>query len=97
MSVGGSDRNDEFHQQLRLQELYGKREGEAGGDGNQLTYTDPSDGAQYEWDAERKAWFPKVRGEGRGRGRGLRASRVGARRERPGVLMLPPPQLGYIG
>ncbi|KAJ6663318.1 hypothetical protein lerEdw1_010454, partial [Lerista edwardsae] len=60
MSVGGSDRNDEFHQQLRLQELYGKREGEeGGGGGDQLTYTD-SDGAQYEWDAERKAWFPKV-------------------------------------
>ncbi|XP_066496310.1 17S U2 SnRNP complex component HTATSF1 [Tiliqua scincoides] len=59
MSVGGgSDRNDEFHQQLRLQELYGKREGEGGGD--QLTYTDHNDGSQYEWDAERKAWFPKI-------------------------------------
>lgn len=60
MSVGGSDRNDEFHQQLRLQELYGKKEGEEGGAGDQLTYTDPSDGTQYEWDAEKKAWFPKV-------------------------------------
>ena len=25
------------------------------------TYVDPQDGTVYEWDAERKGWFPKVR------------------------------------
>ena len=24
------------------------------------TYTDPNDGTVYEWDAQRKGWFPKV-------------------------------------
>ncbi|XP_062997623.1 17S U2 SnRNP complex component HTATSF1 [Elgaria multicarinata webbii] len=57
MSVGGSDRNEEFHQQLRLQELYG---GEKEGDEDALTYTDSADGTQYEWDREKKAWFPKI-------------------------------------
>ncbi|XP_044308724.1 HIV Tat-specific factor 1 [Varanus komodoensis] len=59
MSVGGSDRNEEFHQQLRLQELYGKKK-EGAADEDPFTYTDPADGTQYEWDLEKKAWFPKV-------------------------------------
>ncbi len=25
------------------------------------TYTDPQDGTVYEWDAQRKGWFPKVK------------------------------------
>ena len=25
------------------------------------TYVDPSDGTVYEWDHQRKGWFPKVR------------------------------------
>ncbi|XP_034297521.1 HIV Tat-specific factor 1 [Pantherophis guttatus] len=58
MSVGGSDRNEDFHQQLRLQELYERKEGEAGDE--PFTYTDPADGTQYEWDRDKKAWFPKV-------------------------------------
>lgn len=58
MSVGGSDRNEDFHQQLRLQELYERKEGEGAEDA--FTYTDPADGTQYEWDREKKAWFPKV-------------------------------------
>ncbi|KAL8180811.1 UNVERIFIED_CONTAM: HIV Tat-specific factor 1, partial [Gekko kuhli] len=53
-----SDGNDEFYQQLRLQELYGKKEAE--GDSDPFTYTDPTDGTQYEWDRDKKAWFPKV-------------------------------------
>ena len=24
------------------------------------TYTDPNDGTVYEWDAQKKGWFPKV-------------------------------------
>ncbi|XP_053129739.1 HIV Tat-specific factor 1 [Hemicordylus capensis] len=59
MSVGGSDGNEEFYQQLKLQELYGKKEGE-GDDGDPFTYTDPADGTQYEWDREKRAWFPKI-------------------------------------
>ncbi|XP_015687955.1 HIV Tat-specific factor 1 [Protobothrops mucrosquamatus] len=59
MSVGGSDRNEDFHQQLRLQELYERKEDGGGGD-EPFTYTDSADGTQYEWDREKKAWFPKV-------------------------------------
>ncbi|XP_026572335.1 HIV Tat-specific factor 1 [Pseudonaja textilis] len=61
MSVGGSDRNEDFHQQLRLQELYERKEEEEeeGGD-EPFTYTDSADGTQYEWDRDKKAWFPKV-------------------------------------
>lgn len=59
--AGGPDGNDEFYQQLRLQQLYG--EGGGGGEGgtDAFTYVDPADGAAYEWDREKKAWFPKVR------------------------------------
>ncbi|XP_048369953.1 HIV Tat-specific factor 1 [Sphaerodactylus townsendi] len=53
-----ADGNDDFYQQLRLQELYGKKEAEGGSD--PLTYTDSTDGTQYEWDRDKKAWFPKV-------------------------------------
>ncbi|XP_019391971.1 PREDICTED: HIV Tat-specific factor 1 isoform X1 [Crocodylus porosus] len=57
--AGGPDGNDEFHQQLRLQQLYG--EGGGGeGDTDAFTYVDPADGAAYEWDREKKAWFPKI-------------------------------------
>ncbi|KAG8144650.1 hypothetical protein E2320_013119 [Naja naja] len=58
MSVGGSDRNEDFHQQLRLQELYERKESEGGDE--PFTYTDSADGTQYEWDRDKKAWFPKV-------------------------------------
>ncbi|XP_054852868.1 HIV Tat-specific factor 1 [Eublepharis macularius] len=53
-----SDGNDEFYQQLRLQELYGKKEAEGRSDA--FTYKDPADGTEYEWDSSKKAWFPKV-------------------------------------
>ncbi|XP_070616123.1 17S U2 SnRNP complex component HTATSF1 [Erythrolamprus reginae] len=59
MSVGGSDRNEDFHQQLRLQELYERKEGGDAGD-EPFTYTDHADGTQYEWDRDKKAWFPKI-------------------------------------
>lgn len=55
---GESDPNKEFMEQLRLQELYGQRN-EDGSD--PYTYTDPEDGTVYDWDHEKKAWFPKVR------------------------------------
>ncbi|XP_053502003.1 HIV Tat-specific factor 1 [Ictalurus furcatus] len=54
---GDSDGNREFHEQLRLQELYGQRRGD--GD-DPYTYIDPEDGTAYDWDHEKKAWFPKI-------------------------------------
>lgn len=58
MQMGdGAKANKEFMEQLRLQELYGQ----ANEDGsNPFTYTDPEDGTVYDWDHEKKAWFPKV-------------------------------------
>ncbi|XP_068601123.1 17S U2 SnRNP complex component HTATSF1-like [Brachionichthys hirsutus] len=53
----GKDGNKEFVEQLQMQELYGQRR-EGGSDGN--TYTDPEDGTVYDWDFEKKAWFPKI-------------------------------------
>lgn len=54
---GGADANKEFMEQLRMQELYGQRRE----DGSRpCTYTDPEDGTVYDWDPEKKAWFPKV-------------------------------------
>lgn len=52
-----SKANREFMEQLRMQELYGQRN-EDGSD--PYTYTDPEDGTVYDWDPEKKAWFPKV-------------------------------------
>lgn len=61
------DSNDAFYEQLRLQELYGNRDKEGGND--PFTYKDPDDGTEYEWDHDKKAWFPKVRRGGEPRGR----------------------------
>lgn len=56
MSSGG-DAHKEFMEQLQMQELYGQRKD----DGSEpYTYTDPEDGTVYDWDHEKKAWFPKV-------------------------------------
>ncbi|XP_073497378.1 17S U2 SnRNP complex component HTATSF1 [Phyllobates terribilis] len=52
------DSNEAFHEQLRLQQLYGNREHEDGRD--PYTFKDPSDGTEYEWDLDKKAWFPKI-------------------------------------
>ncbi|XP_071979149.1 17S U2 SnRNP complex component HTATSF1 [Engystomops pustulosus] len=52
------DSNEAFHEQLRLQQLYGNRENADGED--PYTFKDPSDGTEYEWDLEKKAWFPKI-------------------------------------
>ncbi|XP_036450753.1 HIV Tat-specific factor 1 [Colossoma macropomum] len=54
---GDSDGNKEFLEQLRLQELYGQKR-EAGDD--PYTYVDPEDGTVYDWDHDKKAWFPKI-------------------------------------
>lgn len=58
--MSGEDGNEEFYRQLQLQQQYeADRGGE--GDADPFTYVDPADGAAYEWDREKKAWFPKVR------------------------------------
>lgn len=58
MQMGdGAGANKEFMEQLRLQELYGQTNEDGS---NPFTYTDPEDGTVYDWDHEKKAWFPKV-------------------------------------
>ncbi|KAM9326147.1 17S U2 SnRNP complex component HTATSF1 [Gastrophryne carolinensis] len=51
------DSNEAFYEQLRLQELYGNRDSDGGQD--PYTFKDP-DGTEYEWDHDKKAWFPKI-------------------------------------
>lgn len=59
MQMGdGAEANKEFMEQLRLQELYSQTNEDGS---NPFTYTDPEDGTVYDWDHEKKAWFPKVR------------------------------------
>lgn len=55
---GGNEANKEFKDQLRMQELYAQRTAD---DSDPYTYTDPEDGTVYDWDQDKKAWFPKVR------------------------------------
>lgn len=53
--MASSDHNDfleELKEQAKRRELQG--------DDEEMTYVDPSDGTVYEWDAEKKGWFPKV-------------------------------------
>lgn len=63
MSGNNLDANDEFDEQLRMQELYGDTKdddtekdpgGETDSFGQQPTDT------PYEWDLDKKAWFPKI-------------------------------------
>ncbi|MBN3297459.1 17S U2 SnRNP complex component HTATSF1 [Amia ocellicauda] len=54
---GDSDGNKDFHEQLRLQQLYGQSR-EEGND--PYTFVDPEDGTVYDWDHDKKAWFPKI-------------------------------------
>ncbi|KAM4620074.1 17S U2 SnRNP complex component HTATSF1 [Polymixia lowei] len=54
---GDSDGNKEFLEQLRLQQLYGQRNDDGS---DPYTYTDPEDGTVYDWDHDKKAWFPKI-------------------------------------
>ncbi|XP_049622562.1 HIV Tat-specific factor 1 [Suncus etruscus] len=62
MSGSNLGRNDEFDEQLRLQELYGDSKDDpqknATGDPEALGQA-PAD-TPYEWDLDKKAWFPKI-------------------------------------
>lgn len=50
--------SDEFEKQLELEKAEKERQQSAGSD--PYTYVDPNDGSVYEWDHEKKAWFPKL-------------------------------------
>ncbi|KAK2828186.1 hypothetical protein Q5P01_019220 [Channa striata] len=54
---GEGEANKEFMEQLRMQELYGQRKDDGS---DPYTYTDPEDGTVYDWDHDKKAWFPKI-------------------------------------
>uniref|UniRef100_A0A8C5U8N3 17S U2 SnRNP complex component HTATSF1 n=1 Tax=Malurus cyaneus samueli TaxID=2593467 RepID=A0A8C5U8N3_9PASS len=58
--VSGEDGNEEFYRQLQLQQQYEAKPAEGEGESDPFTYVDPADGAAYEWDREKKAWFPKI-------------------------------------
>ncbi|XP_064230550.1 LOW QUALITY PROTEIN: 17S U2 SnRNP complex component HTATSF1-like [Aotus nancymaae] len=63
MSRNHLDGNDEFDEQLQMQELYGDcedgdTETDAGGETDSLGQQ-PTD-TPYEWDLDKKAWFPKI-------------------------------------
>ncbi|KAG0434836.1 hypothetical protein HPB47_018840, partial [Ixodes persulcatus] len=48
--------SDEFEKQLELEAK--EKEKQSGSD--PYTYVDPNDGTVYEWDVQKKAWFPKL-------------------------------------
>ncbi|XP_048463782.1 HIV Tat-specific factor 1 [Rhincodon typus] len=56
--MSGQEANADFHEQLRLQRLLEGGEAEEAW-GRSSTFVD-ADGTEFEWDRERKAWFPKV-------------------------------------
>lgn len=58
MAATSKEATDEFEYQLQAQKefLEGKKPQQLEG----YTYVDPSDGTVYEWDSEKRAWFPKV-------------------------------------
>ncbi|KAM9577292.1 17S U2 SnRNP complex component HTATSF1 isoform 1-T2 [Trichechus inunguis] len=63
MSGNNLNANDEFDEQLRMQELYGDpKDGDPqedpGGEADSLEQQ-PAD-TPYEWDLDKKAWFPKI-------------------------------------
>ena len=64
MSCNNLDGNNDFDEQLRMQELYGDtKDGDTQKDPDRETnsFGQPPDDTPYEWDLDKKAWFPKVR------------------------------------
>ncbi|XP_020827440.1 17S U2 SnRNP complex component HTATSF1 isoform X1 [Phascolarctos cinereus] len=59
MSSNRRDDNDQFNEQLRLQQLYEERTRMPEGN-DPYTYVDQASGTAYEWDLDKKAWFPKI-------------------------------------
>lgn len=57
MSRNSLDGKDDFDEQLRLQQLYGNTQK---GPGRENSFGQQPDDTPYEWDLDKKAWFPKV-------------------------------------
>lgn len=63
MSSNNLDGNNDFDEQLRMQELYGDtKDGDTEKDPERETnsFGQPPDDTPYEWDLDKKAWFPKI-------------------------------------
>ncbi|XP_007462979.1 PREDICTED: HIV Tat-specific factor 1 [Lipotes vexillifer] len=63
MSGNNLDENDEFDEQLRMQKLYGGTEdGDTEKDpcGENDSFQQQPTDTPYEWDLDKKAWFPKI-------------------------------------
>ncbi|CAO2621960.1 HIV Tat-specific factor 1 homolog [Lemmus lemmus] len=63
MSGNNLSGNDEFDEQLRMQELYGDpKDGDTQNEpsGETDSLGQPLDDTPYEWDLDKKAWFPKI-------------------------------------
>ncbi|XP_050997139.1 HIV Tat-specific factor 1 [Acomys russatus] len=63
MSGNNLSGNDEFDEQLRMQELYGDpKDGDTQDEpsGETDSSGQPPDDTPYEWDLDKKAWFPKI-------------------------------------
>ncbi|XP_047392903.1 HIV Tat-specific factor 1 [Sciurus carolinensis] len=63
MSGNNLDANDEFDEQLRMQELYGDtKDGDTQNDpsGEPDSFGQQPADTPYEWDLDKKAWFPKI-------------------------------------
>lgn len=58
MSRKSMDGKDDFDEQLRLQQLYGDTQKGPGRENN--SFGQQSDDTPYEWDLDKKAWFPKI-------------------------------------
>lgn len=51
--------DEDFEHQLRLEQQE-KARAETAAEADPYTYKDPNDGTVYEWDHEKRAWFPKI-------------------------------------
>ncbi|XP_054435528.1 17S U2 SnRNP complex component HTATSF1 [Pteronotus mesoamericanus] len=63
MSCNNLDGNNDFDEQLRMQEMYGDtKDGDTEKDPGRETssFGQPPDDTPYEWDLDKKAWFPKI-------------------------------------
>ncbi|XP_036993726.2 HIV Tat-specific factor 1 homolog [Artibeus jamaicensis] len=63
MNSNNLDGNDDFDEQLRMQELYGDtKDGDTQEDLSRETdaFGQQPDDTPYEWDLEKKGWFPKI-------------------------------------
>lgn len=57
MAGNANEETDDFLQELKQQ---AKESGQNEASSNDKTWTDPKDGTTYEWDHQKKGWFPKI-------------------------------------